>query len=162
MSKEVSYVIVIWLITGALIGGVAAWYLREVLPIPVPVVASSVRAEFRPNGHWRVSEILTKRVDCELFVIERRFKDEVLDDWISAQPLDSHPPQKGSGISEVELKDGPQPAWAEYQAVDTVLRRGIYNVVLTATGCENGFNGTYAIIPGVRYDFIRFNVEVAP
>jgi hypothetical protein len=149
-------------LAGMALGAIMWFWIDRALPVRYPVLVSGVHSELKPNHVWRVSETLDYRDDCELLVIERRFKDEVLNDWYPAQPVDSFPAYLGGGISRVVLQPGKQPAWAEYRVTETLLQKGIYTVTLTATRCKSGFDGIYQLIPAEPYDFTSINGKSVP
>jgi hypothetical protein len=139
---------------GAGLGVTAAYRLKHILPVKTPIRAENVRATTTPEGRWRIEEDIVSTDNCRLVLLERRFKDEELDRWVTLFPKDSTPPTMGGGIARANMGAGRYVGWAEYDLAGSNLRRGVYNVTVTASECENsGFEGTYALIPGVPYDF---------
>jgi hypothetical protein len=146
----------ILLAIGMAAGGGGFWIggaVKHRLPPSQPLTASEVTATQRSGGHWRVQELLTSDDACEVMLIERRFKDDVLDRIVQASPISSDPMNVGGGIARSSLPRGQRVAWAEYDIATSGVQRGIYSVVVTLAGCESGFSGTYTLIPAVPYDF---------
>jgi hypothetical protein len=147
---------------GAAFGVLSYKQLIKILPHQRPIVAEHVHAE-RKGNLWRVSEDIVAFDTCRLVLLERRFKDEELDRWKMLDPIGSSPAVMGGGIARADIKKGRAAGWAEYDVPSSGLVRGIYTVNVTATECEEtGFEGSYALIPAVPYDFTEPALSTAP
>jgi hypothetical protein len=147
---------ILLLILGLVAGGGGFWIgasVKHRLPAAYPLEARDVTASMRSGGHWRVQERLVASEECDLLLVERRFKDDHLDKVVPAQPINSDPQNVGGGIARTSLSKGERLAWAEYDIATSGLQRGVYSVVVTLAGCESGFADTYPLIPAVPYDF---------